>query len=78
MFICASELLLRIGHIFIITQNIQWRQPKNRITMKQLPEKVLKLKKFYYLYTMIKLNSLWNINSKKRMNKKHRSALFIV
>lgn len=78
MFICASELLLRIGHIFIIAHNIQWRQPKNRITMKQQPEKVLKLKKFYYLYTMIKLNSLWNINSKKRMNKKHRSALFIV
>ena len=78
MFICASELLLRIGHIFIITHNIQCRQLKNRITMKQQPEKVLKLKKFYYLYTMIKLNSLWNINSKRRMNKKHRSALFIV
>ncbi len=78
MFICVSKLLLRTAHAFIITQNIQCRQPKNRATMKQLPEKVLKLKKFYYLYTMIKLNSLWNINSKKRMNKKHRSALFTV
>lgn len=78
MFICVSKLLLRIGHIFIIAHNIQCRQPKNRITMKQQPEKVLKLKKFYCLYTMIKLNSLWNINSKRRMNKKHRSALFIV
>lgn len=45
MFICVSKLLLRIGHIFIIAHNIQCRQPKNRITMKQQPEKVLKLKK---------------------------------
>lgn len=78
MFICASELLLRIGHVFIITNNIQCRQSKNRITMKQLPEKVLKLQKIYYLYTIIKLNSLWNIIFKRQTNKKHRSALFIV